>query len=44
MYDPLYLILKSLNMLLTRITRIFALIFLNYFPDPTPDKSDNHRI
>jgi hypothetical protein len=43
MYDPLYLILKSLNMLIRRITRIFALIFLNYFPDPTPDETDGNK-
>ncbi len=44
MYDPLYVILKSLNSLITRITHIFFLIFLNYFPDTTPDESNNNRL
>lgn len=43
MYDPLYLILKSLNMLINRITRIFSLIFLNYFPGTSPDAEDDNK-
>lgn len=43
MYDPLFLILKSLNMLISRITRIFSLIFLNYFPDTSTDEAGDKK-
>ena len=40
MIDPLFLILNTLNLLIRRITRIFSLIFVNYFPE-TPPVEDN---
>jgi hypothetical protein len=36
--DPLYLILKMLNTILSRIIGIFSLIFLNYFPGTSPQE------
>jgi hypothetical protein len=41
MRDPMFLILKSLNLLLVRLTRIFVFIFSNYFPSPTPEEPEN---
>ena len=40
MTDPLFLILKSLKTLIERITRIFFLIFTNYFPETPPEEDD----
>lgn len=42
MRDPMFLILKSLNLLLVRLTGIFIFIFSNYFPSPTPDEDENN--
>ena len=41
MKDPMFLILKSLNLLLKRLSRIFLFIFSNYFPSPTPEESES---
>ena len=41
MKDPMYLILKSLNLLLRRLSSIFLFVFINYFPDTTPEESEN---
>ncbi len=38
MIDPLFLILRSLKTLIERMTRIFFLIFTNYFPDSPPEE------
>ena len=41
MNDPLFLILKMLNLILSRITGIFSFIFTNYFPEnPPKDKPE----
>ena len=36
MTDPLFIILRTLNIILERITGIFFFIFTNYFPDEPP--------
>lgn len=41
MKDPMYLILKSLNLLLRRLSSIFLFVFSNYFPGATPEESEN---
>lgn len=41
MYDTLFLVLTMLESLISRISRIFSLIFINYFPDTPTDESDN---
>lgn len=41
MTDPLFFTLKSLKIILERITSIFSFIFTNYFPeDPPKEESD----
>ena len=42
MRDPLYLILKSLRMLLERLSKVVFFVFENYFPSPTPEEPDNN--
>ena len=41
MRDPMYLILKSLNMLIVRLTKIIYFVFSNFFPSPTPEEPEN---
>jgi hypothetical protein len=41
MRDPLFLILKSLKILLERVGYIVFFIFDNYFPSATPEEPDN---
>lgn len=43
MTDPLFLILKSLSLLTEMLSRIFSVIFINYFPDTPPDKDDDNN-
>ncbi len=38
MIDPLFLILRTLKTLIERMTRIFFLIFTNYFPVTPPEE------
>lgn len=40
MRDPMYLILKSLNMLVQRFSKIILFVFENFFPSTTPEESD----
>lgn len=44
MTDPLYLILSSLESIIARITSIFSLIFINYFPATPPNESDQDLV
>ena len=41
MRDPMYLILKSLNMLIVRLTKIIGFVLSNFFPSPTPEEPEN---
>ena len=41
MKDPMFIILKSLNLLLKRLSRIFIFIFSNYFPSLTPEDTES---
>ena len=41
MTDPMYLILKSLNMLIVRLAKIIDFVFRNFFPSPTPEEPEN---
>ena len=38
MIDPLFLVLRMLKTIIERTTRIFSLIFTNYFPDSPPEE------
>ena len=40
MIDTLFIVLESLKLLVDMMSRIFSLIFLNYFPTTPPDDSD----
>jgi hypothetical protein len=39
MIDTLFIVLESLKLLVDMMSRIFSLIFLNYFPTTPPDDS-----
>ena len=41
MLDPLFLVLRMLKNIIERMTRIFFLIFTNYFPDTPPEEDSD---
>ena len=40
MIDTLFIVLESLKLLIEMMSRIFSVIFINYFPDTAPEESD----
>lgn len=44
MYDTLFLILTMLETIIERMSRIFSLISLNYFPDMLPQETEDKKV
>ena len=44
MYDTLFLILTMLETLIERMSRIFSLISLNYFPETLPEETEDKKL
>lgn len=42
MHDPMFLILKSLSMLIGRLSKIILFVFENFFPSPTPEEPEDN--
>ncbi len=40
MIDTLFIVLESLKLLISMMSRIFSVIFVNYFPDTKQEESD----
>lgn len=40
MIDTLFIVLESLKLLISMLSRIFSVIFVNYFPDTNQEESD----
>lgn len=40
MIDTVFIVLESLKLLIEMMSRIFSVIFANYFPATSPDESD----
>ena len=40
MKDPLFIILSTLNSIISNMMKIFTFVFVNYFPSPVPEEPD----